>query len=108
MTNGTFQVISRNDTRPRTFGGEREGKVMSTFYDGSGTRYSILEGEHEADIGEIGVAYCENVARKFSAVDDLLSAAKLAKGELLMMNVGGWSPALNALFMAIAKAEGHS
>lgn len=75
---------------------------MTTFYDGSGSRYSILEGAHEADIGEIGVAYCESVARKFAAADDLIAILKF------VLTTPGMIRGRREAEALLAKAEGRA
>lgn len=50
-------------------------RKLHMFYEKhSDRRFSIMEGLHEQDIGEIGVAYSKEVAALIAAAPDLLEA----------------------------------
>ena len=80
-------------------------------YDGTGCVYSDALPKDDCVIAEVLYAACDWEAdgRLMAAAPEMLAACRIANQELLDMGQGSSaSPALRALWWAIAKAEGRS
>ena len=101
-------TIGERHRLPDTDTGEQWGYTLTAV--GSTTLEQVLGATfHVATVGaNPGDAECEANASLIASAPDLLAAARLANQELIDIGQGSsGSPALVALWAAIAKAEGR-